>query len=114
MTPHRIRLLEQAVEYHKLHLSMTDEGGRFVAYTNLGLCAAELKDTQSAIRYHQDALKVAISVQSPHAQSVAVGNLGLLASRTDDFVTAEACLLQHLQLTRGVLSHMDGAASMRG
>ena len=89
------------MRYHELHLGVTDEGGRFVAHSNLGLCTAELKDTNAAARHHQEALKIAIGLQSPHAQSVAVGNLGLLASRTDDFSTAEACLLQHLQLSKG-------------
>lgn len=72
-----------------------------MAHNNMGLCAAELHDATTAAKHYQDALKIAINLQSPHAQSVAVGNLGLLASRHEDFTTAEACLLQHVQLTRG-------------
>ena len=42
-----------------------------------------------------------LHTQSPNAQCIAIGNLGLLAIRQGDTPTAETCLKQHLQLTRG-------------
>jgi hypothetical protein len=41
-------------------------------------------------------------MQSFSGQSVAVGNLGLLAFRQNDMGTAMACLEQHLQLTQSL------------
>ncbi|CAN0523295.1 unnamed protein product, partial [Ectocarpus sp. 8 AP-2014] len=53
-----------------------------------------------AAKHHQEALRVALRVQSASAQSVAAGNLGTLAARQGDMQTAQACLEQHLQLVQ--------------
>jgi hypothetical protein len=57
------QLLEKAVLLHKEHLAVADEGGQFVAHSNLGLCCGELRDFASAARHHQEALKLAIQLQ---------------------------------------------------
>ncbi|GMI38848.1 hypothetical protein TeGR_g11898 [Tetraparma gracilis] len=95
-------LVEEARDLHEKHLSVTDEGGQFVANTNIAICQSLLGDFVSAAKYHQDALRIAIRMQSFSAQSVAVGNLGLLAYKQKDMQTANACLEQHLQLTQSL------------
>jgi len=75
---------------------------QFVANTNIGVCHALLGDLVVAAHFHQDALRTAIRMQSFSGQSVAVGNLGLLAYRQNDMQTAQACLEQHLQLTQSL------------
>jgi hypothetical protein len=57
------RLLQKAAELHAEHLQVADEGGQFVAHVNLGLCFGELRDFATAANHHQEALKVAISLQ---------------------------------------------------
>jgi len=76
-----------------------------------------------AARHHQDALRIAIHLNSTHGQCISVGNLGLVGIRQGDLATARACLDQHLQLVRsmrdpsaessacqylGLLSNMQG------
>jgi len=84
------------------HLNISDDGGQFVANTNLGLCNSLLNNSTTAAKHHQDALRIAIRMQSFSGQSVAVGNLGLLSFRGGDTQTAKACLEQHLQLTQSL------------
>ena len=105
--------LEKAVDYHTEHLQQNDadEGGQFVAHTNMGICASELRDFNAAMGHHEAALKIAVDLQSPNAQCIAIGNLGLLAIRQGDTKTAEACLGQHLQLTRGKVEDPSKQAS---
>lgn len=55
--------LEAAARLHQEHLNVADEGGQFVALTNLGLVAGELRDYHQAAQYHQEALKIAINLQ---------------------------------------------------
>ena len=55
--------LRRAVEYHEAHLKVADEGGRFMASTNLGLCYGALGDALASARHHQDALRIAIALQ---------------------------------------------------
>jgi tetratricopeptide (TPR) repeat protein len=100
-------MLNRAIQYHQTHFDVTDEGGQFVAATNLGLCYGLLGDFDVATAQHQEALRVAIRLQSFSGQSIAVGNLGLLAMRRDNLDTAKACMEQHLQL---VQSLKDNAA----
>jgi len=84
------------------HLAVADEGGQFVACTNLGLCAALQGDLAAATSHHQEALRIAIRLQSYSGQGVAVGNLGLMALRSGELATARACLEQHLQLVQSL------------
>eukprot|EP00903_Cladosiphon_okamuranus_P019702 g18105.t1 len=77
-----------------------DDAGSGVAHSNIGLCHGLLGDYPRAAKHHQEALRVALRVQSASAQSVAVGNLGTLAMRQGDRQTAQACLEQHLQLVQ--------------
>lgn len=100
-----VRLLEQARDEHIEHLNIADEGGEFVANTNLGLCFAMLGDMDAAAKHHQEALKVAIKLQSFSGQGIAVGNLGLLAIKQKEYATAQACLEQHLQLVNSLDDH---------
>ena len=96
-----IQYLEQAIYYHTKHLEIgPDPGGRFVANTNLGLCYGILGDTHKAAKHHQDALRTAIQMQTLYGQSIAVGNLGMLALVREDFQTSRTCFQQHLQLVQ--------------
>jgi tetratricopeptide (TPR) repeat protein len=94
--------LESSVKAHKKHLEIADDAGRFVAHTNLGLALSDLGKHVEAAKHHQDALRLAIRLQSTHGQSVAVGNLGMLGTKQGDLVTAKACMEQHLQLVQSL------------
>ena len=115
--------LENAVQFHTQHLQVADERGQFVAHCNLGLANDRLGEYELAARHHQDALRIAIHLNSTHGQCISVGNLGLVGIRQGDLATARACLDQHLQLVRsmrdpsaessacqylGLLSNMQG------
>jgi tetratricopeptide (TPR) repeat protein len=102
LTEEQVNFINSAVKYHQMHLESSDDGGRFVANSNLGLCAGLLEDFATAAKYHQDALRIAIRMQSFAGQSVAVGNLGTLSVKQGDYTTAKACIQQHLQLTQSV------------
>ncbi|RLN14324.1 hypothetical protein BBJ28_00012116 [Nothophytophthora sp. Chile5] len=96
------RNLQNALVHHKKHLEVADDAGKFVANLNLGLTLGSLDQPNQAAHYHQEALRLAIQLNSAYGQSLAVGNLGLLASRQNDLDTAVACLNQHLQLIQSV------------
>ncbi|TYZ63765.1 hypothetical protein PybrP1_004909 [[Pythium] brassicae (nom. inval.)] len=96
------RSLQSALVYHRKHLDVADDAGKFVAHLNLGLAHGSLGDPNEAARHHQEALRVSIRLNSTYGQSLAVGNLGLLASRQNDLETALACMDQHLQLAQSV------------
>ncbi len=117
------RLLEAAVQFHGQHLQVADERGQFVAHCNLGIAHDRLGEYELAAQHHQDALRIAIHLNSTHGQCISVGNLGLVGIRQGDLATARACLDQHLQLVRslrdpsaessachylGLLSNMQG------
>jgi len=94
--------LRASLHYHSKHLDIADDAGKFVAHSNLGLCLGSLGQHIDAAKHHQEALRLAIRLQSTHGQSIAVGNLGLLGSRQGDLVTAKACMDQHLQLVQSL------------
>ena len=117
------RHLENAVQFHTQHLQVADERGQFVAHCNLGISHDRLGEYELAAQHHQDALRIAIHLNSTHGQCISVGNLGLVGIRQGDLATARACLDQHLQLVRsmrdpsaessacqylGLLSNMQG------
>ena len=110
--------MTNALKYHKKHFELADDAGKFVACTNVGLVLGSLGKVSEAAKSHQDALRLAIKLQSTYGQSLAVGNLSLLASRQvsieyvlpkmdnsgrrkqEDYTTANACMDQHLQLVQ--------------
>ncbi|ETW07020.1 hypothetical protein H310_03113 [Aphanomyces invadans] len=95
--------LQAALTCHQHHADMNvDDAGQFVAHTNVGLTLGSLGRAAEAAKHHQEALRVAIRLNSAYGQSLAVGNLGLLASRQGDLPTATACMDQHLQLIQSV------------
>ncbi|KAG6969318.1 hypothetical protein JG687_00003300 [Phytophthora cactorum] len=96
------RSLQNALVYHQKHLKVADNAGQFVAHLNLGLTLGSLDRPNEAAHYYQEALRLAIQLNSAYGQSLAVGNLGLLASRQNDLDTAVACMNQHLQLIQSV------------
>lgn len=96
------RHLHASASYHSRHLELADDGGKFVAHNNLGICYDLLDNIIESAKHHQNALRIAIQLQSLHGQSVAVGNLGLLAMRKKDLQTARTCFEQHLQLTQSL------------
>mmetsp|Transcript_6500 Transcript_6500/g.14841 ORF Transcript_6500/g.14841 Transcript_6500/m.14841 type:complete len:307 (-) Transcript_6500:341-1261(-) len=103
-TATNISLLDKAVFFHRKHLDIgPDSGGRFVANTNLGLCLGMLGNVNQSAKNHQDALRVAIKMQTLYGQSIAVGNLGMLALEKSDFATARTCFDQHLQLVQALI-----------
>ena len=104
LTPENTQYLEKAVTYHSKHLEIgPDAGGRFVANTNLGLCLGMLDNVNQSAKHHQDGLRVAIKMQTLYGQSIAVGNLGMLAMVKRDFSTARTCFDQHLQLVQALI-----------
>jgi tetratricopeptide (TPR) repeat protein len=96
------RSLQNALVYHQKHLEVADDAGKFVAHLNMGLTLGSLDQPNEAAHYYQEALRLAIQLNSAYGQSLAVGNLGLLASRQNDLDTAVACMNQHLQLIQSV------------
>lgn len=87
--------LEKSTYFHAKHLEIgPDSGGKFVANTNLGLAYGMLGEINSSAKHHQDALRIAIKMQTLYGQSIAVGNLGLLALVKGDFNTARTCFDQ--------------------
>jgi Flp pilus assembly protein TadD len=92
--------LSKAIEFHRAHLQVSDLGGQFVAHSNLGLCYGMMHDWPQAGHHHQEALRIAIKLQTLYGQSIAVGNLGILAMTKGDTQTAKTCLEQHLQLVQ--------------
>lgn len=66
----------------------------------LGLCYGIIGEIVQSAKYHQDALRVAIKMQTLYGQSIAVGNLGMLAMTKSDYPTARTCFEQHLQLVQ--------------
>jgi len=95
-------MLLKATECHQRHLEVADEGGKFVAASNLGLSFGLLGDFAVATQHHQEALRIAIRLQSYSGQGVAVGNLGMLAMRQGEVATGQACMEQHLELVQSL------------
>jgi len=99
-----IDYIQKAVAFHSRHLEVgPDSGGKLVSHCNLGLCLAWLGDINQAAKHHQDALRLAIKMQTLYGQSIAVGNLGQLALGKRDFATARTCFDQHLQLIQALM-----------
>jgi hypothetical protein len=93
--------LNHAISYHFRHLEIgPDDGGRFVADSNLGLCFGMIGDIVQSAKHQQDALRTTIKMQTLYGQSIAVGNLGMLAVMKNDIPTARTCFEQHLQLVQ--------------
>lgn len=89
-----LQAVRSATQYHERHLSVADQGGCFVANTNLGICYGILGDTMLSGQHYQEALRIAIRMQTLYGQSLSVGNLGLLALSKADHKTARTCLEQ--------------------
>lgn len=90
----KLDAIRSAIQYHERHLSVADQGGSFVANTNLGICYGILGNFAQSGQHHQEALRVAIKMQTLYGQSISVGNLGLLALSKGDNQTARTCLEQ--------------------
>jgi tetratricopeptide (TPR) repeat protein len=87
--------LNKALFYHTKHFEIgPDPGGKFVANTNVGLCLGMLGNINQSAKYHQDALRIAIKMQTLYGQSIAVGNLGLLALVKGGYITTKTCFEQ--------------------
>jgi len=98
-----IEYINIAIEYHNQHLAIgPDDGGRFVANINIGLCLAMAGNLTLAVKHYQDALRIAIKMQTLYGQSIAVGNLGNLALIKNDALTGKTCFEQHLQLVQAL------------
>ncbi len=96
--------LKKAAACHRKHLDIgPDAGGKFVANTNLGITIGMREDVGAAAKCHQDALRIAIKMQTLYGQAISVGNLGMLALAKSDLSTARTCFEQHLQLVQALL-----------
>nr|CCA15303.1 conserved hypothetical protein [Albugo laibachii Nc14] len=89
--------LEKALFFHQKHLELSNDAGKFVAHLNLGLTSASLNLPSEATWHYQEGVRLAISNDNTQWQSLAVGNLGLLAYRHNDTETSLACIERHLQ-----------------
>lgn len=90
-----IRNIRLAIEAHQNHLDRCpDLGGKFIANVNLGICYHWMNSLHQSASFFQDALRIAIKMQTLFGQSIAVGNLGLLALHKHDFHTARTCFDQ--------------------
>lgn len=86
--------VNKAISLNAKHVEIADGGGKFVAHTNLGLAYGMAGDIDKASKHHQDALRIAIKMQTLYGQSIAVGNLGLIALSKCDYLTARTCFEQ--------------------
>ena len=48
----------------------------------------------ASAQHHQDALRIAIKMQTMYGQAIAVGNLGALALQREDVATSRTCFEQ--------------------
>lgn len=95
LTEENREYLQKSTFFHAKHLDIgPDSGGKFVANTNLGLAYGMLGEINASAKHHQDALRIAIKMQTLYGQSIAVGNLGLLALVKGDHSTARTCFDQ--------------------
>lgn len=96
--------LENAKIHFQKHLAcctnLEDDGGVYVARTNIGIVAGIQRDFDEAQENHQEALQIGMKLQSLYAQSIAVGNLALAYMRNGQEITARKCLEQHLSMTK--------------
>lgn len=67
--------MNQAIECHNKHATLSDNHGKFVANINLGLIYDDTNEHSKAIVNYQLALKYAILLASPVGQVLALGNL---------------------------------------
>lgn len=99
-----IKHLEKAKIHFQKHLAcsvnLEDDGGIYVARTNLGIVAGIQRNFDEAQQHHQEALQIGLKLQSLYAQSIAVGNLALAYMRNGQEITARQCLEQHLSMTK--------------
>lgn len=93
--------LEQALHFHTRHLEVADIPGKYIAHVNLGLCYAAMDSAEDAVANHQHALRYAIRMCSLAGESLACGNLGMIAGG-EDIPTAKACAERQLQLARAL------------
>jgi Flp pilus assembly protein TadD len=63
-------------------------------FINVGI----IGDIVQSAKHQQDALRTAIKMQTLYGQSIAVGNLGMLAMMKQDFATAHTCFEQVSQV----------------
>jgi tetratricopeptide (TPR) repeat protein len=105
-TEENISYLRQALDYHKQYVHTGDKGGKFVANINIGLCHGALGEFTAAAKHYQEALRVAIQMQTLYGQSIAVGNLGMIVMNKKDYGTARTCFEQVVPLICRLLSLM--------
>ncbi|RHY31983.1 hypothetical protein DYB32_002964 [Aphanomyces invadans] len=91
-----------AIDVYKKALALLENSDNLSFRALVMSCIGVDYQAAEAAKHHQEALRVAIRLNSAYGQSLAVGNLGLLASRQGDLPTATACMDQHLQLIQSV------------
>ncbi|KUF80003.1 Tetratricopeptide repeat protein 28 [Phytophthora nicotianae] len=94
------RNLQNALVYHQKHLEVADDAGKFVAHLNLGLTLGSLDRPNEAAHYYQEALRLAIQLNSAYAETFAWIQLGHLASRRAEFEKAERAFDQAHRLAQ--------------
>jgi tetratricopeptide (TPR) repeat protein len=93
-SPENFANIDKAITYHQQHVNIADQGGKFVAHINLGLCFGVKGEHTIAAKHYQNALRIAIKMQTLFGQSLAVGNLGMLAFTKGDYQTSRTCFEQ--------------------
>mmetsp|Transcript_9530 Transcript_9530/g.21887 ORF Transcript_9530/g.21887 Transcript_9530/m.21887 type:complete len:448 (-) Transcript_9530:378-1721(-) len=95
----KVQQLEAAIEIHNQHLQIADVPGKFVAHCNLGIAYSSLDEHEKSSINHRQALRYAIVMSSLVGESLACGNLGIIAQKKGDVRTAKACMERHLKLS---------------
>lgn len=109
----RTRYLYAAITHHQRHLDSADAPGRFVAFTNLGLCFSLLGNQAAAIQNHQQAIQGALQIDSVAGQAIAIGNLGIAARRSGDLETAKACMHRYREISQELGDAVGEATALR-
>eukprot|EP01062_Namystynia_karyoxenos_P005607 TRINITY_DN11943_c0_g1_i1.p2 TRINITY_DN11943_c0_g1~~TRINITY_DN11943_c0_g1_i1.p2 ORF type:complete len:469 (+),score=148.24 TRINITY_DN11943_c0_g1_i1:85-1407(+) len=94
--------LEKALRYHEAHCRIADTPGRFVAYTNMGLVYAQLRNWTRSLEAHRAAMHNALRSGDKQAEALALANLGLVGRAQRDFPTAQVCMERHLELAQAL------------
>lgn len=94
-------LWEQAIKYHTLHRDIADTSGRFLSHINLGIVYDRIGETEKSAVNHQFALRYAIQLSSVSGQTVAIGNLGQIGSKSikGDFDRMKVFVERYLNLS---------------
>lgn len=94
---------EAALQFHQQHLDLAHEHmSQFVAYTNLGVAAVALGDSEAARAHHENALRCTVQGGSLPGEACATANLGCVYMQLADFDGSQALLERYLRLSQSL------------